>query len=199
MTVVGQTRRAGISNLYLASMSLARAKLLRDHGYEFQVVTPSVDEAVEMESNAPAIQLAEALSYFKARSVCADIAQGWILAADTVAVLGKRVFGKPLDRADAGKTLSSLAGTTHEVITGVTLLDAATLRRSIRHDVTQVTMHPLSKEQIDTYLDTGLWEGKAGAYGIQDESDPFVERIDGSFSNVVGLPMELLEEMIAAL
>ncbi len=107
------------------------------------------------------------------------------------------MFGKPLDRDDARTILSNLSGTTHRVITAVTLLDATTGRRLIRHDSTAVTMKPLSDNQLEAYLDTGAWAGKAGAYGIQDRGDAFVESIDGSFTNVVGLPMELLGRMLA--
>jgi len=106
------------------------------------------------------------------------------------------IFGKPRDRADAKRILSAIAGTTHEVITGVTLLDAASGARQIEHDVTRVTMRRLGDDEIEAYLDTGAWQGKAGAYGIQDRGDAFVERIDGSFTNVVGFPMELIERML---
>ena len=116
---------------------------------------------------------------------------------DTIAALDGCVFGKPADRADAKHILNRLAGTTHEVITGVTLLDAVTGTRQIEHDVTRVTMKALSDDEIEAYLDTGAWEGKAGAYGIQDKGDAFVTRIEGSFSNVVGFPMELISAMLA--
>jgi len=89
-----------------------------------------------------------------------------------------------------------LAGTTHQVVTGVTLLDAQTARRLISHDVTTVTMRDVGSIALERYLAGGAWEGKAGAYGIQDHGDAFIERIDGSFTNVVGLPMELLTSML---
>jgi septum formation protein len=122
---------------------------------------------------------------------------GLILAGDTIVSLSGRVFGKPLDREDARSILFALAGTTHHVITGVTLLDASSGDRLVRCDTTAVTMRPISDGELEAYLDTGVWQGKAGAYGIQDRGDPFVERIDGSFTNVVGLPMELVTRMLA--
>jgi septum formation protein len=90
-----------------------------------------------------------------------------------------------------------MCGTSHRVVTGVVLHAPSTGRRMMRHDVTKVRFRRLSDEQIERYLGTGDWEGKAGAYGIQDSGDAFVEGIEGSFSNVVGLPMELLERMMA--
>jgi len=142
------------------------------------------------------VERAEASSEFKARSVAKLVAVGWILAADTIASLGGLVFGKPVDRDDARRILQSLSGTTHQVITGVTLLDASNGATVTHHDSTAVTIRRLSEREIEDYLDSGAWEGKAGAYGIQDKGDAFVETIDGSFTNVVGLPMELVERML---
>jgi len=107
------------------------------------------------------------------------------------------VFGKPVDRGEAARILRTLAGTTHQVITGVTLLDASDRRRDIRHAISTVSMKILSATELETYLDSNAWVGKAGAYGVQDEADAFITLIDGSFTNVVGLPMELLADMLA--
>jgi septum formation protein len=182
--------------LILASGSPRRASLMREHGYDVEVVAPPFAEPSEsVRALAPA-QQAEALSYFKARSVAPLVGRGWVLAGDTIVSLGGRIFGKPVDRADARNILSALSGTTHEVITGVTLLDAATAKRAVRHAVTAITFKPITAAQVEVYLDTRSWVGKAGAYGIQDRGDAFVERIDGSFTNVVGLPMDLVRQML---
>jgi len=191
---LSEAKHLGGVKLILASASPRRAELLREHGYEFSVFQPPLPEP-SYEHLAPA-QLAEALSFFKASSVAEHLDQGWVLGADTVAALGEEVFGKPADRRDAERILRALAGTTHEVITGVTLLDAASDRRLMRHDVTAVAMRALSDAQLTAYLDSNEWAGKAGAYGIQDRGDEFVSRIEGSFTNVVGLPMELLADML---
>jgi len=182
--------------LILASASPRRAELLRAHGYDFTVIESPLAEPVEFPDDEAPVERAQSSSLFKAESVAGLAGSGWVLAADTIAALGGRVFGKPADRDDARRILKSLSGTTHQVITGVTLLDASTGARLIRHDSTDVIMRRLTDMEIENYLDSGAWEGKAGAYGIQDKGDAFVERIEGSFTNVVGLPMELVARML---
>ena len=164
-------------------------------GYEFKVAVPPFEEPDFLHPHVAPERHAEALAYFKACSVADHLRDVIVLGADTVAALDGEPIGKPVDREDARRILKKLSDTEHRVITGVALVDATSNRRLMRHDVTTVRVRPLSDETIDAFLDTGQWEGKAGAYGIQDEGDPFVERIDGSFSNVVGLPMELLDAM----
>lgn len=170
---------------------------MHEYGYAVEVIKPPLHEPSDSAHTLPPAQQAEALSYFKARSVAALVEADWILAGDTIVSLHGRIFGKPVDRDDARRILSALAGTTHDVITGVTLFDASTGERLIQHEATGVTMHVLTEAEIEDYLDTGAWRGKAGAYGIQDRGDAFVERINGSFTNVVGFPMELVGRMLA--
>lgn len=184
------------TDLILASASPRRAQLMRQAGYTFKIITPPLSEPDEMGSDVPAEAQAEAWSYFKARSVGKTVESGWIIGADTIVALGGHVYGKPADVDDARRILKTLAGTRHRVITGLTLLDAHTGNRLISHDITTVTMRPLSGEALDQYLAGEGWVGKAGAYGIQDKGDAFIERLDGSFTNVVGLPMELLSSLL---
>ena len=183
-------------DLTLASSSPRRAELMRQAGYTFEIITPPLSEPDEMGHGVPPESQAEALSYFKARSVAKTMESGWIIGADTLVALGGDVFGKPADVDDARRILGVLAGTRHRVITGLTLLNARTGERVISHDITTVTMRPLSGELLDKYLGGQAWIGKAGAYGIQDKGDAFIERVDGSFTNVVGLPMELLSTLL---
>lgn len=192
--VADRTLRA--SRLILASHSPRRLALMREYGYKCEVVEPHIPEPASLGEGLTPDQRAQALSYFKARSVATLITDGVILAGDTVVSLSGRVFGKPVDRDDARIILSALSGTTHDVITGVTLLDASTEARLIQHDLTAVTMKQMSEAQLEAYLDTGAWAGKAGAYGIQDHGDAFIERVEGSFTNVVGFPMELVARML---
>jgi len=183
--------------LILASRSPRRKALLREYGYEFEVLPPPLDEPDHLATGLLPSQRAEALSFFKARSVAERIDAGVILGGDTIVALDNRLFGKPADRADARRILCDLSGTTQQVITGVTLLDASTGMRVIEHDCTAVTMKQLSDDELEAYLDTGAWIGKAGAYGIQDRGDAFITRVEGSFTNVVGLPMELVIRLLA--
>jgi septum formation protein len=170
---------------------------MRQAGYAFDILPPQFDEPSHVPPDVMPAQHAEALSYFKAASVADRAASGLILGADTIVTYENRIFGKPADVHDARETLRTLRGTTHEVITGVTLLDPATGRRDIRHDVSRPTMLRISDDELDAYLASEAWVGKAGAYGAQDRADAYIERIEGSYTNVVGLPMELLARMLA--
>lgn len=181
--------------LVLASGSPRRAQLLLKGGYRFEVVSPPLNEPQWVHPHVAPTLHAESLAYFKARSVAHHHPDKTILAADTIAVLQGEVIGKPCDRKDAGNILRRLSGTLHSVITGVTLLHPRGGRRLLQHAISSVQVRVLSDAVIQAYLDTGAWEGKAGAYGIQDQEDPFVEKVTGSFTNVVGLPMELLARM----
>jgi septum formation protein len=186
-----------VEELILASSSPRRAELLRSAGYRFRVMAPDLPEPLHRLGYSEPRHKAEALSFFKASEVACRLQAGLVLGADTIVAAGNHVFGKPVDRQDARRILDQLTRSPHEVITGVTLIDAGTGHRRIRHDRTGVYMRPMTDEQMQAYLDSGQWRGKAGAYGVQDAADAFVERIDGSFSNVVGLPMELLARMLA--
>ncbi len=187
------------TQLVLASASPRRAELLRRHGYRFIVCTGPHDEPPLDEATDDPAALAESTAWFKARSAADAGARGVILAADTVVVLDGRLYGKPRDAADARRILIALRGTTHDVYTGLALLDTATSRRLLAHDRTVVTTRSLPDDALERYISSQRWFGKAGAYGIQDADDPFVESIRGSFTNVVGLPVERLAELLAEL
>lgn len=170
---------------------------MREYGYDIEVIEPTVEEPNELQGDLSPATQAETLSHFKARNVARLAPDGLIIAGDTIVSLHGMIFGKPDDRDDARRILSTLCGTTHEVITGVTVLNAATKDLWIEHDTTAVTMRAMSPDELEAYLDTGAWAGKAGAYGIQDRGDAFVESINGSFTNVVGFPMELVVSMLS--
>ncbi len=183
----------------LASQSPRRRQLLEEAGYRFEVIAPPLDEPPTVAAAVTASQHAESVAYFKARSVMERYRPPLpVLGADTVVALGDALFGKPADAADARRILSALSGTRHAVITGVALIDPHG-SRLIASDVTHVRMRAMSDEAMEAYLASGLWAGKAGAYGIQDRDDPLVECIEGSFSNVVGLPLEQLPALFAQL
>ena len=181
--------------LILASQSPRRRQLLLEAGYRFEVVEPKLGEPDWVHPHLGPAMHVESLAYFKARSVAADHLDQTILAADTIAVVDGRIIGKPRDLDDARNILNALSGKAHSVITGVVLLHAASGRRMLQHNITTVRFRALTQEMVEAYLRTRRWAGKAGAYGAQDQDDPFVLSITGSFTNVVGLPMELLTQM----
>ena len=181
--------------LVLASESPRRRELLSEAGYRFELALPKLDEPAWVHPHVSPSVHAESLAYFKARNVAGEHANKTILAADTIAVIEGEVIGKPADRDDASRILRRLSGTAHSVISGVVLLHPASGRRMLQHAISMVRVRQLGEAAIEAYLKTGKWQGKAGAYGIQDQDDPFVSGVTGSFTNVVGLPMELLGQM----
>ncbi|MEK6642575.1 MAG: Maf family protein [Planctomycetota bacterium] len=183
--------------LVLATTSPRRAELMRAAGFQFEVIAPPMVEPDERHPHVDPGSYAESLAFFKASSIADQHPKKHILSADTIAYIDGEIIGKPDDRADACRILKKLSNTTHQVVTGVALIHPATERRHIAHEVSMIRCRPLSDEMIGAYLDTGQWQGKAGAYGIQDRNDPFVECLEGSFSNVVGLPMEMIARIFA--
>jgi septum formation protein len=184
--------------LVLASSSPRRRELLEKAGFRFRVVVPPIQEPTENLGHLPPAQLAEALAYFKAREVADQHPTEWVLGADTIVVVGGRILGKPADAEEAREMLTTLSGTRHTVITGVALLGPDE-HRLIASETTHVTVRDLSPAEVEDYVAGGEWMGKAGAYAIQETADRFVVRIEGSLSNVVGLPMELVARMIEEL
>ena len=183
----------------LASSSPQRRQLLRDAGYNFQAIAPPFPEPVDWCIEMPPAQRAEALAYFKARCVFeTSAATVPVLGADTIVALGEAVFGKPRDAAHARDILAALAGTRHQVITGLALIDPGGVRLVVS-DVTHVRMRAMSSAEMEAYIAAGQWRGKAGAYGIQDSNDAFVADYEGSFTNVMGLPMERLAGLFGQL
>jgi septum formation protein len=119
-----------------------------------------------------------------------------VLAADTIVALGGTILGKASDAVDARRILSQLSGTTHLVITGVAVIRSRSSLSLIEQVISTVEMKLLTSEEIDSYIATGQWRGKAGAYGIQD-SDPFVRRMAGCLTNIVGLPITTTRKLLA--
>ena len=179
----------------LASASPRRKELFASLVGDFEILPADCDENVTADSPA---SLVKTLAHRKAACVAAlPQANGKaVLGAETVVALGNEILGKPKDEADAARMLEALSGNTHEVYTGVCIL-SPTGEKRVDAACTKVRFYPLTKAQITAYIATGSPMDKAGAYGIQDGG--LVERIDGSFSNVVGLPTELCKAMIESL
>ena len=175
-------------NLVLASASERRLKLLHQIGIVPDVVAPSgVDECQFLTGETPT-GLAARLGRRKAEVVFARHPGCLVLGADTVVACGRRVLNKPEDFRDAQSFLSLLSGRRHRVHTGLCLIGPGKVVRE-RLVSTVVRFKSLSVQEIQTYLDTGEWRGKAGAYAIQGHAGAFVTAINGSYSNVVGLPL----------
>ncbi len=171
----------------LASASARRAQLLRALGLEFTVVPSNVPEDNGLAQD-PVAHVRE-LALAKAQEVAARVTHGVVIGADTVVVLEGRILGKPVDAQEARAMLAMLSGRTHEVYTGFALVEKPGPRVLVDHERTRVHFRELSAEEIDAYVATGSPMDKAGAYGIQDLSAIFVDRIEGCFYNVVGFPL----------
>ena len=184
-----------LPKLILASRSPRRRELLAAAGYEFKVVAPSEAAECGVCSGEPAAELVARLAYQKAADVAGRITAGLVLGCDTVAECRGQILGKPLDQTHARTMLTALSGREHRVLSGLCLWPVPDGEPTVRVAVTTLRMAPLTPEQLATYLASEQWEGKAGAFGYQDGLD-WVHVVEGSESNVVGLPMELLTEMI---
>ena len=184
--------------LILASASPRREQLLRQAGYDFTVVPPTVEEPLPNQSNAHAAPMwAEALAYLKACSVAQNHPRAIIIGADTLVTHSDNIIGKPKDQADARRILSTMFGGRNQVITGLALLCPALDRRIITHVSTTIVMRPMDQCELDRYIASGAWRDKAGAYALQQGGDKFVQTINGSQSNIVGLPIEKLTELLS--
>ncbi|HVT88046.1 MAG TPA: Maf family protein [Tepidisphaeraceae bacterium] len=182
--------------LVLASRSPRRQELMREAGFNFVVDPADVDEEDYSPEVLPA-DLAIRLARIKSHTVATRRQDDFILGADTVVAFGDRVLGKPKDAQHARDMLRLLSGTTHIVITGLSLTKRSTGYAEEKRVMSAVRMRALSDKDIADYVESGLWEGKAGGYGIQDK-DPFVIRMAGCYTNIVGLPMKTTRVMLAA-
>lgn len=179
-----------MSTLILASASPRRSELLGSIGVAFEVVPSRAEELYD--ESLSAVELCRINAERKAEEVAARYPQAIVLGADTLVTFDSRIYGKPADLRDARRMLGELSGRTHDVVTGVCLLQVRSGRRSVLHDVTCVTFQSLRAAAIDAYISLVNVLDKAGAYAIQERAEMLVEKTDGSFSNVVGLPLETL-------
>ena len=179
--------------LTLASRSPQRRAILEQLGLPFEVVAPRY-----VEKDGPGMspqQLAREHARGKARSVAEEAGERPVLGVDTAVVCDGRSYGKPRDAADAADMLALLGGRSHEVVSGLCLLTPGW--ELVEHDVTRVTFRALTPRDVAAYVSVGEWEGRAGAYAIQGRGARLVERIEGDYLNVVGLPAALLVRLLA--
>jgi septum formation protein len=180
----------------LASASPRRAQLLREFGVQFEII-PGQAEELHPAYLTPR-EISQINAHRKARWVGHKHPDALVIGADTIVCLENRIFGKPADLEEAERILSTLSGQTHSVVTGVCLLELRAHRQKTFAVVTSVKFRRLGFDQIRSYLSKVDPLDKAGAYGIQEEGDLIIESIAGSFSNVMGLPMERLREELEA-
>lgn len=183
-------------NLILASRSPRRRELLARAGYQFEVLPAMETSECHRPGGEDPAQFVARLAYQKAADVAGRVSAGLILGCDTVAECDGRILGKPADQDHARRMLQTLRGRKHRVFTGLCLWKKPGQKHKVRVDVTTLRMDRLTDEQLDEYLAGGGWKGKAGGFGYQDRIG-WVHIVEGSESNVVGLPLELLAEMIA--
>jgi len=180
--------------IILASASPRRKQLLEQVGIIFDIMPSDIDEN-NFIHNDP-LQNIQIIALHKAQNVAMKIHKGLIIAADTQILIGKKVLGKPIDKADAIDMLLLLSGKTHKVITGVAIIDADSGFEETWVETTMVTFRRMTLDEIICYIESGEYEGKAGGYGIQGRAAAFVEKIEGCYFNVVGLPLSRLMEKL---
>jgi len=185
-----------VSRLILASGSPRRVQLLREARFEPEVLPAQVEELWCNFFTPSELTLFNAFQ--KAVAVASKCPDAVVLGADTLVALGSEVFGKPRDFDEARRILQKLVGKTHDVITGVALVHVNVGRIITRAVHTAVKFRPLSANEIDAYLRIAEPLDKAGAYAAQASPELIIERIDGSFTNVVGLPMEVVQPLLAS-
>lgn len=178
--------------LILASQSPRRQELLKLIGLRYRIVVSDVEESVP--KGATPGELVEHLAWEKAHAVHSAHAADCVIGADTIVYIDGRIIGKPADDTDAARILGTLQGRTHTVYTGVAVLSPS--GEDIRHAETKVTFARMTQAEIDWYIGTGEPRDKAGAYGIQGPGGMFVERIEGNYFNVIGMPLPLLYRML---
>jgi septum formation protein len=180
-------------DLVLASASPRRAELLKSAGFQFSVVSAAIDESARP-GELPE-DYVRRLAREKALAAAATAPGATILGADTTVVVDNEALGKPADLRDARRMLRLLQGRRHYVYTGVALWRLGAIRDAV--EVTAVDLAPMTAEEIDWYVASGEPLGKAGAYAIQGLASRFVSRIEGSYSNVVGLPISVVHRLVS--
>ncbi|AQQ71781.1 Septum formation protein Maf [Limihaloglobus sulfuriphilus] len=175
----------------LASSSPRRSELLKEAGYEFEVLPSGIDENAYPADGLSVFEYASILAKAKAFAVALKHPGRLVLGADSIVRQDDSIIGKPADAKDADSIIRRLFASPHELVSAVAFICIDTGTELIDTDVTTVYPKKISEDNIVDYVKSGDWKGKAGAYGIQDpQSDKFIERIEGSFTNVMGLPME---------
>lgn len=184
------------TRLILASGSLGRRLLMEQAQYDFQVQPANVEEPTGA-GVSDIRQFVHHVAWMKANAVATSIADGIVIAADTVGWIDGQVIGKPEDENDARRILRTLGGRKHELWTGVVLWRRPDNLQITWQECSAVFFKQLTDTELQTYLETRTWQGCSGAYAVKAENDPYVKILSGSLSNVVGLPMESLRQNLS--
>jgi len=185
-----------LPTLILASASPRRAELLRQLDVDFEILPSAAEELHHEQMTAG--ELSQINAYRKARAVSKKHPDSLVMGVDTLVALRTKIFGKPTNMDEARAMLSALQGKTHHVFTGVCLIHLREHKQRMFVEMTEVTFRSLKPAEIEHYISRVNPLDKAGAYGIQEHGDDIVRTISGSFSNVVGLPLERLHDELAA-
>lgn len=180
-------------NIILASKSPRRTEILTDMGIK-HIIIPSQEEEIINKQLTPE-EIVKSLAYQKAHSIAKLYPNDLVIGSDTIVVIGNQILGKPKDKQDAIRMFEQLQNNTHQVMTGVSLIKGTIVDTFV--DIANVTFKKMTKEEIENYLDSALPYDKAGAYGIQDKEANFVEKIEGDFYTIMGLPKEKLQKHLS--
>jgi len=185
-----------MKKIILASKSVDRREILDRSKISFEILLININEDKYKAEISDPIDLIRKLSRVKAlyakEILEKEKKEAIIIAADTIVVLGNQIIGKCKNEEEAFKVLKKLSGMTHELMTAITVTETSSLKSITDHDITKVKFLDLSDKEILGYIKTGEWIGRAGAYSLRDKASLFIDSIQGSSSNVIGLPMQKL-------
>ncbi|MFX1312173.1 MAG: Maf family protein [Promethearchaeota archaeon] len=189
-----------MKKLILASKSVDRTWILKQAGISFEVIAPNINEEEYKMKISDPIELSKSLAEAKAISVknllVNEDIDFIIIAADTIVEINGTIIGKAKNETEAFEILKKLVGKSHNLITGIAICESSTSKIIVDYDITSVEFLALSEEEIAGYIKTNEWKGRAGAYSIRDKASLFINKINGSSSNVIGLPMQKLYRIL---
>lgn len=185
-----------MEQIVLASASPRRKDILLQAGYKLIIEKSDIDESLFSTKEIEPFKYAEQLAFEKAKSVAPNHPDKIVLGADTIIDYDGEIIGKPADEKEAEEIVSKLFSKPHKVITGLALVRINDNTEIVTNDVTIVYPRKMSPEQIRQHILSETWKDKAGAYAIQETGDEFVEKIEGSLTNVMGLPIELVTDLL---
>ena len=189
-----------MKKLVLASKSIDRSEIFKRSKIPFEIFVTNVDEEKFKTKYSNPIELVKELAKAKAKSaqksLSTKIKEAIIVAADTIVEFNGEIIGKAKDKQQAFLILKKLAGNTHHLITGIAITETNSRKIIVDHDITSVKFLNLTNEEILNYINLDEWKGRAGAYSIREKASLFIESIEGSSSNVIGLPMHKIYKIL---